>query len=775
MSYKYKDKYVDLRINGRLFPTWILANFKNYKLDEIQLKEDEDPCLKIKDKSSEKKLELQKYQIFLSKFLDFNGPYKNIMVYHGVGAGKTLATINVYNVLYNYTPQWNVFILLPATLETTWKNELKRGLSQEEYEYRYKNINFISYNSPIADKQFLETVKKVDTSKKSIYIIEEAHNFFGNVYGNVTTKKGKRASTIYDFIMQEKKDNDDTRILLLSATPAINRPFELALMFNLLRPGSFPKSESEFNKLFIAPQGGFLNPASVNLFQRRILGLVSYYIGATPDKFAQKRYNYVDIEMSEYQKDIYTYFEEIEDTMARKSGGKIETYKSYTRQSSNFVFPPMGQGITGESRPRPNKFKISEKEALNIEKGKNFKDDSNINIENYLNALKLYTKSFDKFLNDAEKKDNDKHNIIHDFHNYSQKYNSDFNKFVKNENIKSSLFNAMYKCSAKFICAIFNIMLSKGPVLVYSNYVRMEGLEIFKIYLSYFGFVQYSDSSKENKNKNGFRYMEYSGEIDKEQRKKLLDIFNNKDNIKGDIAKIIMISPAGAEGLSLLNTRQVHIIEPYWHEARIEQMIGRAVRLCSHVDLPIKERYVDIFRYKSIIKDNKRSKPTTDQYIEQAAIDKKKLIDSFLNPIKGAAIDCSLYKNHNMMEKEYKCFQFDEPSLFDDQIGPAFKDNINEDIKNDNGTNSLNSNLVKIKVKKIKAVKLLSSPLDKSNIQYSKDDFYWFNPDTLVVYDFHLHFAIGKVGLDDDNLPLKIDDNTYVITRVIPIPLIEGK
>ena len=44
------------------------------------------------------------------------------------------------------------------------------------------------------------------------------------------------------------------------------------------------------------------------MFQRRILGLVSYYIGATPDKFATKTIHYIKIPMENYQEEIYTYF-----------------------------------------------------------------------------------------------------------------------------------------------------------------------------------------------------------------------------------------------------------------------------------------------------------------------------------------------------------------------------------------------------------------------------------------------------------------------------------
>jgi hypothetical protein len=38
---------------------------------------------------------------------------------------------------------------------------------------------------------------------------------------------------------------------------------------------------------------------------------------------------------------------------------------SYTRQSCNFVFPAMAQGVNGENRPRPRNFKLADK----IDKG----------------------------------------------------------------------------------------------------------------------------------------------------------------------------------------------------------------------------------------------------------------------------------------------------------------------------------------------------------------------------------------------------------------------
>lgn len=768
MAYqKNRERYIDLKINGRLFPTWVLANFPKFKLPEVIQDENIDACAK----KGESKL--REYQIFISKILDYNSPYKNLLVYHGLGSGKTASTINLYNILYNSSPAWNVFILLPATLRAGWIKEMERWLQKEDKEYRYNNIKFISYNAPNADKTFMDAVKNADTSKKNFYIIEEAHIFISNVYSNINTGSGKRAQTIYDYIMQDKKESDGVRVVLLTATPTINNPYELALLFNLLRSNTFPKSESQFNQLYLSVSSGgleTLNPLKKNNFQRRIMGLVSYYIGATPDFFAKKNITYVDVKMSKYQDEIYDYFSKLEDSFTKKSKNS-QTYMSYTRQSCNFVFPAMGQGLTGENRPRPRNFKLSDK----IDKGvleidEKEKDEKYYDVSDYVKQVEKFILSFDSYLTAKLYADKDKnYTLVDDIKKIRENYKYDINEFYEKEKQKSTLFEALYACSAKFLSIIFNILKSAGPVLVYSNYVLMEGLQILKIYLKYFGFTSFKDT---NTGTAGFRYMEYHGEIDKEERFKNVEKYNVTENKDGSVCKIIMISPAGAEGLSLMNTRQVHIVEPYWHEVRIKQMIGRAIRLCSHKDLPKSERYVDVYRYKSI-RSTLNKKITTDQLIENIARSKEGLIQSFEDAIKEVAIDCELYKAHNLLVDDYKCFKFDEKSLFDEQIGPAYKEDLVDDLRMDNGSNSINSKTIRVKVLKIKAVKILSK--DEDNVKYSEPKFYWYNPDTYIVYDYELKYPFGKVGVDDNNIPLKLTEDTYIITKTIPIPHIDSK
>lgn len=777
---KDKSSYPNFKINGRIFPIWILQNFKKYKLPEIIRKDDVDPC-QIKTK-----MELRKYQEFIGAYMEYNSPYHDILLYHGLGSGKTMSAINVYNALYNASSGWNVFLIIKASLhDYPWEDELKKFLIKEDYEHRYANIIWVHYDAPNADKDFDDKKRGADATKKNLYIIEEAHNFIRNVYSNVSSNKGKRAISIYESIIQDKKDNPSSRVILLSGTPAINKPFELALMFNLLRPGAFPSSEVLFNQTFVDESTiSTINAKTKNMFQRRIIGLVSYYIGATPDLYATQTIHYVDVPMSAYQSEIYGYYEEIENKMNQNQKGintQSESYKTYTRQSSNFVFPAINDVVTGENRPRPSKFKIGERELEMILKTKDMKlikERLSSQSQGYFKMLKTFLDTFDEHLQTTYNKEkNTKINIEADMERFKE-YKT-FDEYFEKDDKKSEVIKIMLTCSRKYVNVIFNLLKSPGPVLIYTNYVLMEGIDMLKIYLKYFGFESYNSKTV----KPYFGYGEFHNGISKPDRKNAIKIEKEDANKHGKLIKIMMFSPAGAEGISLENIRQVHIVEPYWHEVRIIQMIGRAVRQCSHKLLPMSERHVDIYRYRSV-KHNIKVKEivegqtvkkqnikienplllrTVDFDIEDLARSKQNLIQNFLDAVKEVAIDCELNKNHNMMASKYRCFQFNEVSLFDKNIGPAYKEDMTDDKRIDNGSNSTNTITIKVKAMKIKGI-----------VNDKKEDIanYWYNTDTGTVYDFDLYYPVGKIKQNMDGIPIKVDKDTYYID-LIPIPLIK--
>ena len=105
-------------------------------------------------------------------------------------------------------------------------------------------------------------------------------------------------------------------------------------------------------------------------------------------------------------------------------------------------------------------------------------------------------------------------------------------------------------------------------------------------------------------------------------------------------------------------------MEPYWNKVRTEQVKGRAIRTCSHEDLPLDQRVVDIYTYimkfsKEQIAKRKVTETllnmdegiTTDQQILKIASSKEKLNNSLLDVMKSSAIDCELFKKENGFNK----------------------------------------------------------------------------------------------------------------------------
>lgn len=778
---KYSLDYPNLLTNGKIFPAWVQKYFKEYTLEDPSYSLDSD----VKDGCQthvKTKKEFRKYQEFLTRYLSFDSPYDSILLYHGLGSGKTATVIGIYNNLFNANNgNWNVIIILKAILKTaTWdgpRNELDMWLDHREKERRYSNIYFISYDSPTADKQFMDLINRLDKNKKNLFIVDEAHNFIRNVYSNKQTQKGKRAQVIYDYIRDEKENNPrKTRIILISATPIINVVYELALIYDLLRPGIFNLSESEFNHLFI--KNDQISNDTVNMFQRRILGLTSFYESIDPTTYATTTTYYINVEMSKYQWETYTYFDNLEKQFENAHPGHDNSlYKTYTRQSSNFVFPNI-HDISGEKRPRPFDFHISEKEAIDIIRAKQtskseVSDKILIRRESYEKALKNYIQTFNQTvlellhkmelyesLEDEFKiilRKADKIAKIEPNLSAIERLNKAMVKHYNKPKKCSQLFQLLYDCSSKYVLLCLNIMTSPGPVLIYTNYVLMEGIDVISIYFNALGYSAYNHKKPEN-GTDYKRYCEYSGRINKDILTVYKSEYNKAINKEGKTIKIIMISPAGTEGLSLLSVRQIHIMEPHWNEVRIKQMIGRGVRLCSHKYLPIIDRKVDIFRYLAVSKH--ATSPTTDELIQNLAMKKEKIHQSFLDAIKQASVDCELNFNVNKLKNpDLKCFHFNENAELIKQSTGAYTNDFDLDYKGSSGFRSTNSKEIPTELIEITAIN-----------SKNKKKKYWLNRISNIVYYYGKQvYPVGVLQtINKTNIPKTYYDNGELIFYLKP-------
>jgi hypothetical protein len=280
--------------------------------------------------------------------------------------------------------------------------------------------------------------------------------------------------------------------------------------------------------------------------------------------------------------------------------------------------------------------------------------------------------------------------------------------------------------SPKFLAMLENINDDehKGLHLVYSQFRSMEGIGIFGLTLEANGYVQFKirksgldnweiNMSEEDKGKPCFAF--YTGTEEAEEREILRNIYNGSwDNIPnniavqlraisnnnnlGEIIKVLMITSAGSEGINLRNTRYVHIMEPYWHPVRTEQVIGRARRICSHQNLPKELQTVEVFIYIMIftqeqldseyaielkLKDLSKQAPflpqSSDEKLFEISTMKEQLTSQLLVGIKESSIDCATHIK-SALKEGLTCLSFGQPSVNDFSYNPNYSQDENDTV-----------------------------------------------------------------------------------------------
>ncbi len=487
---------------------------------------------------------------------------------------------------------------------------------------------------------------------------------------------------------------------------------------------ALPDTFAGFNKLFINPANG--NMVNNDLFKRRILGLTSYFRSAKEEllpEFNPEKDIIIDkIPMSNYQLGVYETARDIErkesdNNAKRKKKAENEnvfeegtsTYRIFSRSFCNFVFP------IDIERPLPMKRK---------------KKDGNINIKNLDEDL-LDNADVNERVNNVDGRFQ-----VDDSEAIEQMVNDDYGERIENAmkmlEDKANLYltyDALKTYSPKFQKILFNIQKDdhKGCHLIYSQFRTLEGIGILSLILKQNGYSEFKikkddsgkwliDMTQEELSKPSFAL--YTGTEDEEKKEIIRNIFNsnwgivpstlrdqlmamNKNNFYGEIVKVFMITSSGAEGIDLKNVRYVHIVEPYWHPVRKEQVIGRAVRINSHVQLTPEFRNVKVFMYLMTFSENQllgdkngetkedrepkvsqrlQSRDvskfdenlviTTDESLHEISTIKENVKKDILKEIKSSSIDCSI---HNSGNTEIACYSFSSNNPNDYLTVPSFK------------------------------------------------------------------------------------------------------
>ena len=807
--------------NRKAFADAITRVFMKYReKDKDPLsEEDKDVDLCWKQTSGNTR-ELFPYQKIIRDYLKIETPYRGILVYHGLGSGKTCSSIGVAESLLSTS---KVYIMVPASLEENYLEEILKcgdavyaveqnwvenrlnpdnreqakklgisdkfldkhqrffttvpggdpnfaaqpkntqGVIREQIKDLIENrFNIIKYNG--LSKNNIDKYIQPGMYDDSVVIIDEVHNLISRVIN-----ESESGVKLYDSIYRAKR----CKVVALSGTPVINRPNEIAYLMNLLRgpierivipfksiaawdeeriskafrqlpetdtiefnalkkyvmvtrnPPQFrstfngngdriavqymkdmafipqaidwvasikSKIETEVGGAEIASErvtteeftclptdyeefaGLFLDGLNIKnpmMFRRRIQGLVSYFKGADERLVPRRVEDDKTLEKIAMSKEQFTRYLEVRWTEmkidSRRNRSSLDddlgTYRVPSRLACNYIIPPDLRELT-----------------------------------------KSVTKEYNGVLKETDVPD--KEEIL-------KRLRGDSERFLSEKALESF--------SPKLLKMLQNVKATGDKnQFVYSQYRSLEGLGVFAAILDAAGWQEYKIvkqagqwvESPDMGDKPSYTF--YTGDENVDERNLILQIFNNKysknfpASLKESVEKrgkkiltLLMATSTGAEGISLANTRHVHIMEPHWTPARHDQVIGRAIRICSHATLPMEDRTVKISFYVSVFTDEQSKSAeypnivairrndtsirryegqaveafmSTDEYLYETAYEKERISQKIGLLLKESAIDCEIHRKLHAREKPVvSCMRFDSTATSEDL---AFKPNI---------------------------------------------------------------------------------------------------
>ncbi len=200
--------------NKKSFPQWVTETFVKYRANG-----------KIPVRPKNGKVKPFKYQLMLRDYMQNASPYRGVLLFHELGAGKTLTTLYICE---NLKTERNIVVLLPASLKPNFIKELMKinPLYTNNPNAIKDKYTFVSYNA----SNTLAQLKKLGSLDNKVIVIEEVHNLVSKMVSGMSGVS-VQGMEIYKMLMAAQ----NAKVIALSGTPIINDPFEFAVLCNVLR------------------------------------------------------------------------------------------------------------------------------------------------------------------------------------------------------------------------------------------------------------------------------------------------------------------------------------------------------------------------------------------------------------------------------------------------------------------------------------------------------------------------------------------------------------
>lgn len=451
-------------------------------------------------------------------------------------------------------------------------------------ELKKMNVNIQKY-TVVSYEEFVNLLKsnKSYSLKQTNVIVDEAHR--------LRNASGVIADKIVNLLQKCNK------VLLLTGTPMVNAPVDMSPLVNSINGENIlPVTEKSFRDKFFILQSKKLPPLEQRC--KEYSAVTCSNDGLKVKKDYCKYHYYMNMRRSSKKiRDLNNFkrnkdFELNEKDRISKARAKANHFKLVpnTSEYSKYV-----KNVVSYYKPElTNDFPKFTNKIVKVQM-------SNIQNKIYQKLSKKITKADLSLLQSG---------------NEITKKTSAFNSFL---NLTRQISNTWKGStdSPKIKKIIEYIKKGPKPCIVYSNWLR-NGIEPIAELLE----------------KSGISYLEFTGSMNDSKKDNAVTNYNT-----GKI-DVLLLSSSGGEGLDLKNTRQIHIMEPHWNIAKIDQVIGRGIRYKSHISLPKSKQNVTVYFWISI-PSNQQGKMGTDEYLYSFSEKKKEDMELFLSTVKKVSIEKS--------------------------------------------------------------------------------------------------------------------------------------
>lgn len=634
--------------------------------------------------------QLMPQQKLLPKVISPNSPYKNLLIFQGVGIGKTCTALQIAEAFQPYITRLNnrideglvrsrnkpsIYIIghdaaiqnFKSTLlgkclnnkyiskeETKALEELSKDTSEKIREIYKSKVR--EYNRRLANTghyKFMgyrvfqaQTIGEKIRNPSGKGFLRDPHTGqykrkrrppFINRLDNcliIVDEAHNLVNSIEsnDWLKAIKhiyKRSKNIRLILLTATPMTHRPREIVDLLNLVSLDD-PKSKP------LRPRDLFkdnkLLEGAEKAIAKKSRGYVSYLRGYNPYTYPERIDRGVLIRPFKYTKLV----------LCPMSNFHYQTYK--------YVFNDVGVsaqewGLMNMVFPNPRNKRIGvykKHEILDLDTG-------STNKWKKQHLIEFVT------LPNGERQITGDILLKRNIRKYSSKFWTmldDLEQNVYKKNGSSFIYSR--KVTGIGTRLIRQILLRNGYLEYTLNTTIDEQVNISHARCYYCG--KFGKNHNEDHQYYPARFIVLDSDKEKKEMNQLIETFNSQENDDSHMIKIILGSPVTRESIDFKRILYTTIITFHDNFLLHEQIIGRSARHCSHGDLPLNKQRVYISRYVTSFPSNVKGLT----YEEQKYFEGEKyhmLIKKVERVLKINAIDCALNKKANVFPSEIKKYK----------------------------------------------------------------------------------------------------------------------